>query len=150
MTGIKESSRLPTTRRVRNFDPSPPRRRSAKSLIKLRARTKVRVTNRRKTTAERATRNTICWLFAGLMNGKSKDVCANNSPNNTTMTAVKTMASLFRLGRRGIGLPEAIGQELCRRRKRITEFNYKPGLTGFWGRRDRSGHCSHRGTDFMQ
>src|SRR5712692_7982115 len=118
---MKESSRLPTTSRVRNFDPSTPNRRSANSLIKLRARTKVKVTNRRKTTAERATKNTVCWLFAGLMNGKSKDVCASRRPNSTRLTAVKIMTSFFRLGPDRIGLPEAIRQKVHLRKKRVVE-----------------------------
>src|SRR5436190_15565922 len=98
MTGINDSSRLPTTRRVRNFDPRTPSRRSANSLIRLRARTNVSVTNSRNTRAESAARKTVCWLLAGLINGRSNDDSDSNTPNSSKLPIERKIMSFLRLG----------------------------------------------------
>src|SRR5438270_8499479 len=110
MTGRKESSKLPTTRRVRNFDPSTPIRRSAKSLIRFRASTKVSVTNSRNTNADRAARKTVCCVVLGLIKGRSNEDSESKIANSTRLPADSRMISRLRsFGPRG--LPEAIGQE---------------------------------------
>ena len=98
MTGRKESRRLPTTSRVRNLDPSTPRRRSANNFSRLRQSTKVSTTNNRNTINESATRNTVCWLVAGLMNGRSKDDSESKIPNKSRLPTVSRMMIFFRLG----------------------------------------------------
>jgi hypothetical protein len=48
------------------LEPSTPRRRSANSLIKFRARTKVSATNNKKMSAERPAKTAICWFESGI------------------------------------------------------------------------------------
>ena len=108
MTGRKESRRLPTTSRVRNLDPRTPKRRSANNFNRLRQSTKVSTTNNRKTINESATRNTVCWLVAGLMNGRSKDDSESKTPNNSRLPIVNRMMIFFRLGLGRIVFGEAI------------------------------------------
>src|SRR3954464_10473107 len=112
ITGKKESSKLPTTKRVRNFDPNTPIRRSAKSLIRFRARTNVSVTNSKNTNAESAARKTVCCVVLGLIKGRSNDDSESRIANSTKLPAARKMISRLRsLGPRG--LPEAIGQCFC-------------------------------------
>src|SRR5579864_5447876 len=75
MTGTDESKSAPATMRVRNFEPSTPRRRSAKSFSRLRSKTKVRATKSRKISAESAAKTAMSWLFPGLRKFRSKAVC---------------------------------------------------------------------------
>src|SRR6185312_2980 len=111
MTGRKESSKLPTTRRVRNFDPNTPIRRSAKSLIRFRARTNVSVTNSRNTNAESAARKTVCCVVLGLIKGRSNDDSESRIANSTKLPAARKMISRLRsLGPRG--LREAIDRSV--------------------------------------
>src|SRR2546423_5605430 len=107
MTGRKESNKLPTTRRVRNFDPNTPIRRSAKSLIRFRARTKVSVTNSRNTKADNAARKTVCCVVLGLINGRSNDDSESRMANSRKLPAASIMIRRF-LFFGAMGLPVAI------------------------------------------
>ena len=59
ITGTNDSRSAPATMRVRNFDPSTPSRRSAKSFSRLRIKTNVRATNSRKINADKAAKTTM-------------------------------------------------------------------------------------------
>src|SRR5581483_6899625 len=96
ITGRKESNRLPTTRRVRNFDPRTPSRRSAKSLMRFRARTNVSVTNSRNTSADKAARKTVCSVVLGLMKGTSNEDSHSKTANKRKLPAASKRIKRFR------------------------------------------------------
>src|ERR1700690_60216 len=96
MTGRNESKRLPTTRRVRNFDPRTPSLRSAKSFRRLRAKTNVSATNRRKIKAEREAKKSNCWLVFGFR-GRSKEVNESNTAKSSAIPTASGIMTFFRL-----------------------------------------------------
>src|SRR5437016_12490720 len=99
MTGSMDSSSPTTTMRVRNLDPSTPRRRSANNFSRLRANTKVSATNRRKTTAERVAKKRSCWLVSGLRNGRSNEVWDRTIPKTSKRATASRMIVLLRRDR---------------------------------------------------
>src|SRR2546430_15888823 len=128
MTGRKESNKLPTTRRVRNFDPNTPIRRSAKSLIRFRARTKVSVTNSRNTKADNAARKTVCCVVLGLINGRSNDDSESRMANSRKLPAASIMIRRFRFFG-AMGLPEAINHSCRCVRDAAEKHHYSLGCT---------------------
>src|SRR5579863_8046152 len=113
MTGRNESKRLPTTKRVRNFDPRTPSLLSAKSFNRFRARTNVSATNRRKINAEREAKNNSCWLVPGLR-GRSKEVSESNTQKSRASPTANGIMTFFRLeglrsGRVGLGADMSVG-----------------------------------------
>src|SRR5262249_4128848 len=110
MTGRIDSSSPTTTMRVRNFDPRTPRRRSAKSLSRFRARMKVNATNNRKTSAERAAKNRSCWLVSGFRKGRSKEVCDRTMPNTTSMASPSRTNAVRRRRFSGSRLSKVMGK----------------------------------------
>src|SRR5205814_9685736 len=111
MTGMKESSRLPTTSRVRNFDPSTPSLRSANNLIRLRNSTNVRAPKSSETSNVNATSETVCWFVLGLMNRSSNDERENRIPNSGRPAAASHRITFLRLGSRDF-LRSAISQRV--------------------------------------
>src|SRR5713101_9210912 len=98
MTGRNESSKPPTTSRVRNLDPRTPSLRSANSFSRLRASTKVSAKNKRKMTAESAAKNRSCWLVSGLRNGRSNEDWESRIPKRTKIPIASRTIIFFRLG----------------------------------------------------
>src|SRR5262249_52386432 len=97
MTGRNERSKLTTTKRVRNFDPRTPSLLSAKSLSRLRARTKVRATKSRKMSAESEAKTRSCWLVSGLRNGRSNEVSERRIPKTRKRPMAAKMMTFLRL-----------------------------------------------------
>src|ERR1700690_231221 len=121
MTGRNESKRLPTTKRVRNFDPRTPSLRSAKSFRRLRARTNVSATNRRKISAEREAKKSNCWLVFGFR-GRSKEVNESSTANSSAIPTASGMMTFFRLeGFIRVGL----GADIIAASQRFSPVNQK-------------------------
>ena len=96
MTGSDDSKSAPATMRVRNFEPSTPRRRSANSFSRLRIRTNVSATNNRKINAESAAKTTMSWLFPGRRKVSSKAVCETRMASKTKTEIASRIITCFR------------------------------------------------------
>ena len=95
ITGKNESSRLTTTRRVRNFEPATPCRRSAYSFSRLRNKTTVSATKAKKIRPLSPAKNSRCSLLSGLMNFRLNEPCntriasSRNAPIASAITAFR-------------------------------------------------------------
>ena len=180
MTGRMDNSSPTTTMRVRNFDPSTPRRRSANNFSRLRANTNVSATNSRKTTAERVAKKRSCWLVSGLRNGRSNEVCDRTIPKTSKRATANRMIVLLRRDRSLETRVEVRGDtQFCARTNEPENLdcaslrpNYSQRSRGkylavrsyelgeWWrltpdcsirlGKNLPSGHSAHRGFDFRQ
>src|SRR5277367_2729582 len=107
IVGKNESKRLATTRRVRNFEPGTPSRRSASNFRRFRASTTVSATNNKKIKTENEANASNCWFESGFRNGRSKEVCGRITAKTSTTLMDSKMTAFFRLealGRIGVGL----------------------------------------------
>src|SRR5581483_2976817 len=95
MTGMKDSSKPATTRRVLNFEPSTPSLRSANSLRRFRANTKVSATNRKKMSPDNAAKKISCWLLSGV-SVRLNDACHRITTKRMTTPAASNGIALRR------------------------------------------------------
>src|SRR5919109_1383659 len=145
MTGRIDNNRPTTTIRVRNLDPSTPRRRSANNFSRLRANTNVSATNSRKTTAERVAKKRSCWLVSGLRKGRSNEVCDRTIPN-TSKRAIASRMIVFLRRERSLETRAGLGVDtrLCTRTRQPENLGYA-GLRLNYSQRSRGKHLAVRG-----